>query len=77
MVANADSVECAAMRDVEVSDSPMRMGARARDSTADIAVDTAPPRICPAPMLPPKKAWSTTVPVRPAAVDATPRVIEN
>ena len=51
-----DKEECAATRDVEVMDSPSMRGARATNSTAEIADDTAPPRIWPAPVVPPNKA---------------------
>ena len=37
--------EWAAMRDVEVIDSPRMSGARATNSTAEMAEETAPPSI--------------------------------
>lgn len=77
MVERADSEDCAATKEVEVRDSPMRIGASARLSIVEIAVETAPPSIGPAPTLPPKNAWSNADPVTPAAVDAISLVIEN
>ena len=68
---------CAAISDVDVTYSLRKMGASVNCSAKDMAEDTTPLTIGRVMVLPPKKAWSTTVVVMPTAVPAMPRVTAN